>query len=153
MARGGRRGPTLGEVGEQALRDGKAVVTSAPRQLADVPQAVLREFESRMTAGEEKYARFLEARKIRGQILWWEFEPMSFRLGPANAKRQEEAWYTPDFGVLLADRSYELHEYKGDDWQEASRVRIKAAARLFPMFRFWGIQPRSFGYEPEEFPA
>jgi hypothetical protein len=97
----------------------------------------------KMNKTEAAYARFLEARKIDCDILWYRFQPMNLRL--ANG-----ATYKPDFGVLIRDCWFELHEVKGF-WREAARVRIKVAAELFP-FKFIAItRTKTGGWEREEF--
>lgn len=95
-----------------------------------------------MNKTEAAYAQHLEARRLAGEVLWWRFEPMRLRL--ANG-----AWFKPDFGVKLIDRSLEFHETKGF-WREAARVRIKVAAELFP-FRFIAVKRKGGGWEREEF--
>jgi hypothetical protein len=62
------------------------------------------------------------------EILWYAFEPMRFKLGDGS-------WYKPDFGVHNIDFSMTFYEVKGF-WREASRVRIKTAATLYPFFKF-----------------
>jgi hypothetical protein len=87
------------------------------------------------------YAAELEARKAAGEVSWWAFETMRFRLA-------DGAWYKPDFAVVVTfqfqadgqlwvDSKLELHEVKGH-WREAARVRIKVAADRHP-FRFVAV--------------
>lgn len=78
-----------------------------------------------MNKTETRYSAHLEARKFAGEILWWRFEGMKFRLA-------DNTFYTPDFNVLLANGSLEHHEVKGY-WQDDARVKIKVAADLYPM--------------------
>lgn len=105
--------------------------------------------ESPMNGQETEYARMLEARRMGGEILWWGFQTIKLRIGHA-------AWYTPDFQVLLALGQIEIHEFKGH-WEEAARVRIKAAAGLYPWLRFVAVRkiPRcdGGGYEVERIRA
>jgi len=80
-----------------------------------------------MNGQEREYAAMLNTRKLAGEVLWVEYEPMRLRIA-------EGAFYAPDFGVMLADGTFEFHEVKG--WMErAAHVRIKVAADKFP-FRF-----------------
>lgn len=99
-----------------------------------------------MNKAETKYAEHLERRKWAGEILWYKFEGVTFRLA-------DKARYTPDFVVLLPSGLVECHEVKGF-WAEAAKVRIKLAAELFP-FRFVAVKARTKkdggGWSEEEF--
>jgi hypothetical protein len=98
-----------------------------------------------MNKTEAAYARYLEARLVAGEILWYSYESMKFRLAG-------KTFYTPDFPVMLADGSMEMHEVKGF-WEEDARVKIKVAAELFP-FRFVGVQRQGqTGWKFEVFDA
>ncbi len=105
--------------------------------------------DSPMNGQETAYAQTLEARRIGGEILWWGFETIKLRIGHA-------AWYTPDFQVVLASGQIEIHEFKGYQ-EEAARVRIKAAAGLYPWLRFVQIRKipkrEGGGYEVERIRA
>ena len=80
---------------------------------------------------EEAYEHeVLRPAMLRGEILWYAFEPRTLRLA-------ERTTYTPDFGVMLADGSLECHEVKGF-WQDDARAKTKIAAELHP-FRFVAI--------------
>lgn len=78
-----------------------------------------------MNAGEEKYAKHLEALKQAGEVLWYGFEAMTFKLA-------EGSRYTPDFIVLLSSGELEAHEIKGR-WIGDAKTKIKVAAQLFPL--------------------
>lgn len=99
-----------------------------------------------MNNTEKAYAAILEARKQAGEVLWYEFEGMKFRLAP-------KTFYTPDFNVMLADNTLEMHEVKGF-WQDDARVKIKCAADKFP-FPFIAVKKRAKkhggGFEQEVF--
>lgn len=84
-----------------------------------------------MNKTEAEYLRILENRKFAGEIEWYEFEGITFRL--ANNTR-----YTPDFVVMLAGGAMECHEIKGY-WMDDARVKIKVAAEMFP-FRFIALK-------------
>ena len=86
----------------------------------------------RMNKTEERYSCELEARKRAGEVLWWAFEPVKLRLA-------EKTFYSPDFMVVLADSTMELHEVKGH-WEDDARVKIKVAAQSYPMFGFVAVQ-------------
>lgn len=81
--------------------------------------------------------------KQRGEILEYAFEPVKLRLAKG-------CFYTPDFMVLENDgtvtvyevkdwrsgsKKYPLKKLKGF-WREDARIKLKVAARLFPMLRF-----------------
>lgn len=85
---------------------------------------------------EQAYADHLERLKATGDILWYEFEGMTFRLG-------KRCTYTPDFNVMLPDGTLEMHEVKGSlkIFQDDAKVKHKVAAEKFP-FRFVVVTPR-----------
>lgn len=86
---------------------------------------------SRMNNLESRYATHLELRKMAGEVLWWGFEVIKLRLA-------DRTTYEPDFLVMLADRSLEVHETKGFMREDAA-LRLKLSAALFP-FRFLVIR-------------
>lgn len=78
---------------------------------------------------EERYVReVLGPAKLAGEIREWRYEGITLRL----AKRTS---YTPDYLVVRADGSVELHEVKGFMRDDAA-VKLKWAAKEFPFFRF-----------------
>lgn len=83
---------------------------------------------AKMNHTEARYAVLLDQRLRAGAVRWFEYEPVTFRLG-------DDTRYTPDFMLQLADGTIELHEVKGF-WRDDARVKIKVAARLFPFFTF-----------------
>ena len=94
----------------------------------------------RMKSGERNkleaaYEQHLESRKQAGEVLWYKFEGMTFKL--ANDTR-----FTPDFAVLLANGEMEMHECKGAKaiFQCDAKAKIKIASEMFP-FRFIAIFP------------
>lgn len=99
-----------------------------------------------MNKTECAYAAALEARKQAGEVLWYRFEGMKFRLA-------DNTFYTPDFAVLLANNELEAHEVKGY-WQDDARVKIKVAASEYPL-RFIAVHPlpkkAGGGWQVEEF--
>jgi len=99
-----------------------------------------------MNKTEAAYGRHLEERKHAGEVLWFCFEGLKFRLA-------DNTFYTPDYPVLLADLSMEIHEVKGF-WQDDARVKIKVAASMFP-FKFKAVTAKAKkaggGWEVEEF--
>ncbi|MEQ7870728.1 hypothetical protein V6R97_08745 [Chromohalobacter salexigens] len=100
----------------------------------------------RMNQTEAAYARLLESQKQAGDIVWYAFEGMTFKLA-------DNTRYTPDFNVMRADGLMEIHEVKGF-WRDDGRVKIKVAAEMFP-FRFIAVkkcaQKDGGGWEREIF--
>lgn len=87
----------------------------------------------RMNKTEQAYARFLEQRKLAGEIVEYKFEDVKLRL----AKR---TFYTPDFLVHRdEDDVLEIHEVKGH-WEDDAKVKIKTAAKEYPMFKFMAFK-------------
>jgi len=83
-----------------------------------------------MNKTEERYAGVLQLQKHAGEIIDWHFECHRFKLAA-------DLVYTPDFGVLHVDGSYELIDVKGSGPIDAkSIVKIKAAAEKFHWFRW-----------------
>lgn len=99
-----------------------------------------------MNKTEAAYAEYLEARLRAGEVAWFKFEGVKLRLA-------DSTFYTPDFAVMLADGSMELHEVKGH-WQDDARVKIKVASSLYP-FRFQAVRVKpkreGGGWDIEEF--
>jgi hypothetical protein len=92
-----------------------------------------------MNRTEQRYADHLEMRRLGGEVLWYAFGAISFRLAP-------KTHYHPDFLVMLADDSLEVHEVKGSVRnrqtgvtkplvEDDAAVKIKVAAERYP-FRF-----------------
>jgi hypothetical protein len=99
-----------------------------------------------MNKTEQAYANTLEQRRAAGEVLWFKFEGLKFRLA-------DNTFYTPDFAVMLASGAIEAHEVKGY-WLDDARAKIKIAAEMYP-FRFLGIKARpkseGGGWNVEEF--
>lgn len=95
-----------------------------------------------MNKTEAAYAEHLKHLEHRGDILWWKFEGMKFRLADLT-------FYTPDFNIMKADGHLVHHEIKGF-FQEDAKVKIKVVASMYP-FEFvvvrkgkqgiWNLQP------------
>jgi hypothetical protein len=97
----------------------------------------------KMNRTEAAYAEYLEALKHAGKVLWFKFEGIKLRLA-------DDTFYTPDFPVMLADGTIEMHETKGF-WLDKARVKIKVAASIYP-FRFIAVKRRKGGgWDEEEF--
>lgn len=80
--------------------------------------------KGRMNNTEFEYSKKLELMKQSGEILWYSFEALKFRLADNTS-------YTPDFVVMRSDGLIELHEVKGF-WTDDARVKIKVAADMYP---------------------
>lgn len=83
-----------------------------------------------MNQTERAYADMLEMRKLAGEVVDWQFEPMKFRLA-------DLCFYTPDFAVFLSDETMEFVDAKGGGpMDDKSIVKAKVAAERYPYFRF-----------------
>lgn len=85
----------------------------------------------KMNKTEAAYAQVLEQRRLAGNIVWWAYEAITFKLAP-------DTRYTPDFVVQLHDDTMEVHETKGF-MREDSWIKLKVAAEKFP-FRFFLVR-------------
>ncbi len=82
-----------------------------------------------MNKTEQRYAEILEARRLAGEILWWRFEAIALRLA------EHKCFLHPDFLVMLADGTLEVHEVKGAytaRMDDGGIVKLKVAAATFP---------------------
>ncbi|MGU7780510.1 hypothetical protein [Burkholderia sp. PU8-34] len=128
--------------------DAPPVLTPAYRQVDAKTrmQALGRLKTGEMNQTEKRYATHLEARRQAGEIVWYRFEGIKFRLA-------DNTFYTPDFAVMLSDGRLEAHEVKGY-WQDDARVKIKVAADQYPI-RFIAVKanPKKAGggWQTEEF--
>lgn len=95
-----------------------------------------------MNNTEAAYGACLALRERAGEIAWYVFEGVKLRLA-------DKTFYTPDFCVMLADGTLEMHEVKGF-WEDDARVKIKVAAAMYP-YRFFGIQKDKSGWKVESF--
>lgn len=114
-----------------------ALRAPAPAQAPEspLPVAVGTLREPGMNNTEAEYAGMLEARRLRGEVVWWKYEAITLKL--ADGTR-----YTPDFAVMLADGTFEIHETKGGFIREDGWLKVKVAASMFP-FRFFLCQKQS----------
>lgn len=104
-----------------------------------------------MNATEKRFeANLLKPRLWAAEIVRYEYEPWKFRFGP-----DFKASYTPDFVVFRADGEIEVIDVKGSaGWEEATRNKIKACARLYPEFHWLGYtetRGKAGEFKPEEF--
>lgn len=94
-------------------------------------------------------ANVLKPRLWNGEIIRYLYQPWKFRFGTDFTST-----YTPDFVVFRADGYIEIIDVKGSGgWEDATRVKIKSCAALFPEFIWLGqMESRRKGmFEPEEF--
>jgi hypothetical protein len=91
----------------------------------------------RMNKGEQRYAETLETRKAAGLVAAWWFEGISWRL-------TDNTHYKPDFLVMLADGTLEIHEVKGRSGNTFTatetgwaKVKIVAEQAPFPVRVVW----------------
>lgn len=90
-----------------------------------------------MNKTEAAYGERLEWKRRAGEVLWFKFEPCSLRLA-------DHTHYRPDFLVMMADGTLEVHEVKGH-WEDDARAKIKIAASLFPfVFRAMKLEKREW---------
>ena len=93
---------------------------------------------------EARYAQeVLEPMKRAGQIRDYGYERVTLKLA-------DRLRYTADFDVVLWEGVVELRETKGF-WRDDARAKIKAAAELFPHFRFLAIRRVKREWVTEEF--
>jgi hypothetical protein len=99
-----------------------------------------------MNKTEAAYQNHLEAMKHAGDIVWYRFEGMKFRLA-------DNAFYTPDFAVMRSNGELECHEVKGF-WRDDARAKIKIASDMYPI-RFLAVKAQAKkhggGWEVENF--
>ncbi len=98
---------------------------------------------------EAAYELYLESQKQAGEILWYAFEGMTFKLA-------KDTRYTPDFVVMLKNGELECREVKGAKaiFQCDAKAKIKIASEMFPI-RFIAVFPipkkLGGGWEIQEF--
>ena len=93
---------------------------------------------------EARYAQeVLEPMKRSGRIRDYGYERVTLKLA-------DRLRLTVDFDVVLWEGLVELHETKGH-WRDDARAKIKAAAELFPHFRFLAIRRVKREWVTEEF--
>ena len=79
-----------------------------------------------------------------GEILWWEFEQIRFRLA-------DRTWYKPDFVLQLRNGRMLIHEVKGQHWEDDARVKIKVCAEKFKKWTVRAWQWTGTEWKVEEF--
>ncbi len=89
-----------------------------------------RHIPGQMNKTEESFAEGLAFKMLRGEIVRWCFESITFKLA-------DDCRYTPDFAIVHNDGSMEFVDAKGaGPIDPKSLVKIKCAAEKFPQFAF-----------------
>lgn len=100
-----------------------------------------------MNKSEAAYAEHLKARQVAGEVLWWAFNAIKLRLA-------DNCFLSPDFALMFADGRLELHDVKGNWFQDDAKVKMKVAASSFPI-PVMVVRPRAKrdggGWSIEEF--
>lgn len=99
--------------------------------------------------GEAAFARVLEFEKQQGRVLWFGFEKIKLRIG-------KKCWLTIDYFVFFSDGTVEAIDVKGrkgDGYycREDAKVKLRAAASLFPIFRVAVVWPQKGGSWGKEY--
>lgn len=117
-----------------SARDFRAAVSGKAAPMARM-QAKGRLPDGAMNATETRYAAHLGARMAAGEVAWFKFEPFALKLAPKTT-------LTPDFAVMLADGTLEVHDVKGAKaiYTDDAKVKMKVAAQMFP-FKFVVVFP------------
>lgn len=122
----------------KAVQIPEPVVATTPAPTAKQRmQAKGRLPKGEMNATETRYATHLAELKLAGDVLWWRFEPVKLLLAPLTT-------LTPDFMVMLADGSLEMHDVKGAKaiYEDDAKVKMKVAAKDYP-FVFRVVFPKA----------
>lgn len=139
----GARWPTLPESLSVKIEASDAVGKGPSRTDAKQKmQALGRLPAGTMNKTEAAYARRLDALKMSGEIVWWDFEPINIRLAPAT-------YYRVDFLVMTKTGAIEAHEVKGF-WTDDARVKVRVAASKLP-FPFISAKLKKGDWEFEHF--
>lgn len=102
-----------------------------------------------MNKTEQAYSNMLQTLLAEGEIKWFKFEGLKFRLA-------DNTFYTPDFIVMNKSDEIEVHEVKGSMaiFQDDAKVKVKVASSLYP-FKFIVVIPKTKknggGWETKEY--
>lgn len=98
----------------------------------DILSRGLRRKRGTMNNVEKAYSEWLES--LPEVYRWW-YEPLTLRL--SHPEGGQPAKFTPDFLVLTEDGTTFLDDVKAGGFDDfAAGVRIKAAAELYPLWKF-----------------
>jgi predicted nuclease of restriction endonuclease-like RecB superfamily len=100
-------------------------------------RAVLRLPPAEGNKTEQEYGLRLFSMEHRKEIRCYRYEPVKLKLA-------KKCFYCPDFFVWENDRTITVHEVKGW-WRDDARVKIKVAARLYPMLQFLAVTKDGHG--------
>jgi hypothetical protein len=108
----------------------------------------------KMNGVERAYSGYLQALRAIGEVLWFDFQPVTILLGP-------DCRFTPDFLVLYADGRLELHDTKGTrkvktgkkagektyyaEEDATIKARVTAAAFPIPIYFLFSIGDGGWG--------
>lgn len=126
--------PTVGYLDPGAPVGGRKARAKPPSPAVD---------DEAMNKGEARYAGHLERRRLDGTIRAWRFHAFRLKIAPNTFSR-------PDFWVVAADGTIEIHEYKGPFVREDSRLKTKAAAVIWPELQFVIVTETGPGHFEEE---
>jgi hypothetical protein len=134
------------------MTQGISFPTRCPKHGNQIDLKPVNQTRTRVTDETNKeqagYGNYLNLQKIAGEILDYKLNSIRLKIGKQEGGR--DAWYKPDYAVWMLDRTLRLDEYKGH-WEQAARVRIKAAALQFLHFKFRAVYKDGAGYRYEEF--
>jgi hypothetical protein len=118
----------VGKVNEDSLRE--RVSVKAYRALGRLKAGSMNQTEA-------EYGKHLELLKMAGEVAWYKFEGLKFRLA-------DNTFYTPDFAVMLGNGQLQAHEVKGF-WEDDAKVKIKVASDMYPI-EFIAVKKRAKKY-------
>lgn len=92
-----------------------------------LPRALGRMKAGRQNQTEAKYDHYLARRLMAGDVLWYRFEGIKFKLA-------DNTHLTIDFALMRADGVLEMHDVKGARAiiEEDAKAKMKIAASMFP---------------------
>ena len=87
-----------------------------------------------MNKTESDYAEYLNRLLMIGDIVWYKFEGVKFRLA-------DNTFLSPDFIIMLPNGEIQIKEVKGFITDDAN-VKNKVCASMYP-FRFFIVRKRA----------
>lgn len=87
-----------------------------------------------MNKTEADYAEYLKRRLMVGEISWYKFEGVKFRLA-------DNTFLSPDFIIMLPNGEIQIKEVKGFMTDDAN-VKNKVCSSMYP-FRFFIVRKRA----------
>ena len=86
-----------------------------------------------MNKTEYEYSEYLKRLQMLGEIAWYKFEGIKFRLA-------DNTFLTPDFIIMLPNGEIHIKEVKGFLTDDAN-VKNKVCAAMYP-FRFFVVRKK-----------